>query len=65
MPSSIPGIKLYCTVIFNFPHSRYDRKRLSNDLAVLRLNQRVNLNNPYVNTACLPTCRDQFSFQFR
>jgi len=45
-------------------HPRYDPKRLSNDLAVLRLGQRVNLNHRYVNTACLPSCRDQFSFQF-
>jgi len=45
-------------------HPRFDRKRLSNDLAVLRLSQRVNLNHRYVNTACLPSCRDQFSYQF-
>merc|ERR1712165_441912 len=41
-------------------HPSFDRKRLSNDLAVLRLSQRVNLNHRYVNTACLPACRDQF-----
>jgi len=46
-------------------HPRFDRKRLSNDLAVLRLSQRVNLNHRYVNTACLPACSNQFSHQFR
>ena len=46
-------------------HPGFDRKRLSNDLAVLRLSQRVNLNHRYVNTACLPSCSDQFSYQFR
>merc|ERR1712203_1075277 len=45
-------------------HPRFDPKRLSNDIAILRLTQRINLNNPYVNTACLPSCRDQFGYQF-
>jgi len=45
-------------------HPRFDRKRLSNDLAVLRLSQSINLNHRYVNTACLPACSDQFSYQF-
>jgi len=51
-------------VVSAVTHPRFDPKRLSNDLAVLRLNQRVNLNHRYVNTACLPSCSDQFSYQF-
>jgi len=45
-------------------HPRFDPKRLSNDIAILRLTQRINLNNPYVNTACLPSCDNQFDYQF-
>jgi len=45
-------------------HPQFDPKRLSNDIAILRLTQRINLNNPYVNTACLPSCDNQFDYQF-
>jgi len=45
-------------------HPLFDPKRLSNDIAVLRLNRRINLNHPYVNTACLPSCENQFDHQF-
>merc|ERR1712061_596070 len=45
-------------------HPQYDSRRLSNDIAILRLNRRVNLNHRYVNTACLPSCGDQFSYTF-
>jgi len=45
-------------------HPQFDPKRLSNDIAILRLSQRINLNNPYVNTACLPSCDNQFDYQF-
>merc|ERR1712013_812700 len=30
--------------------------RLSNDLAILYVDRDINLNHPYVNTACLPSC---------
>ena len=46
-------------------HPQFDRKRLSNDIAILRLDQRVNLNHRYVNAACMPACDQQFSFTFR
>merc|ERR1711971_699809 len=45
-------------------HPQFDPKRLSNDIAILRVNQRINLNHPYVNTACLPSCENQFDHQF-
>jgi len=45
-------------------HPQFDRKRLSNDIAVLRLDRRVNLSHRYVNAACLPACDDQFSYTF-
>ena len=46
-------------------HPQFDPRRLSNDIAILRLSRRVNLNHRYVNAACLPSCDDQFSFTFR
>merc|ERR1712014_29016 len=36
----------------------------NNDIAILRVNRRINLNHPYVNTACLPSCDNQFDYQF-
>merc|ERR1712156_996336 len=45
-------------------HPQFDPKRLSNDIAILRVNRRINLNHPYVNTACLPSCDNQFDYQF-
>jgi len=45
-------------------HPQFDRKRLSNDIAVLRLDRRINLSHEYVNAACLPACDDQFSYTF-
>ena len=46
-------------------HPAYDPQRLTNDIAVLRLSQRINLGHRYVSAACLPACEDQFSFTFR
>jgi len=43
---------------------RYNSRRLSNDVALLTLRSFVDLSSPYVNTACLPSCRDQFDFTF-
>jgi len=45
-------------------HPKFNRKRLSNDIAILFTVQEIDLSHPYVNTACLPSCEDQFSFQF-
>jgi len=45
-------------------HPQFDPKRLRNDIAILRVNQRINLNHPYVNAACLPSCDNQFDYQF-
>merc|ERR1712013_315123 len=42
----------------------YDAGRLSNDIALLYTDRDINLNKANVNTACLPSCRDQFSHQF-
>ena len=41
-------------------HPQYDSRRLSNDIAILRLNRRVNLQHAYVGAACLPACEEQF-----
>merc|ERR1712228_656134 len=38
--------------------------RLSNDLAILYVDRDINLNHPYVNTACLPSCDNQFDYHF-
>merc|ERR1711944_398180 len=46
------------------PTSSRMSKRMSNDVAILYTDRDINLNNPNVNTACLPSCRDQFSHQF-
>ena len=46
-------------------HPSFDPRRLTHDIAVLRLSQRVNLAHPYASAACLPACEDQFSFTFR
>jgi len=45
-------------------HPGFDPRRLTNDIAVLRLSQRINLGHSYVSAACLPACEDQFSFTF-
>jgi len=45
-------------------HPQYDSRRLSNDIAILRLNRRVNLQHAYVGAACLPACEEQFSYTF-
>merc|ERR1711879_311707 len=45
-------------------HPGFDPRRLTNDIAVLRLSQRINLSHRYVSVACLPACKDQFSYTF-
>merc|ERR1712233_146540 len=52
------------TIVRLFKHPQFNAGRLSNDVAILYTDRDINLNNPNVNTACLPSCRDQFSHQF-
>jgi len=44
-------------------HPEMSTKRLSNDLAILYTVEPIVLNTQ-VNTACLPSCHDQFSYRF-
>jgi len=52
------------TIVRLLKHPQFNSGRLSNDIAILYTDRNINLNNPNVNTACLPSCRDQFGFQF-
>ena len=45
-------------------HPDFGTKLLTNNLAILYVDRNINLNHPYVNTACLPSCDDQFDFEF-
>jgi len=45
-------------------HPQFDAKSLKNDIALITLSRNINLNHPYVNTACLPSCDHQFNHQF-
>merc|ERR1712059_32322 len=45
-------------------HPEFNKGRLNNDIALLILDRQVDLNHPYINTACLPSCRDQFDYEF-
>jgi len=53
------------TVTRLLKHPQFNAGRLINDIAILYTDRNINLNNPNVNTACLPSCRDQFSHQFQ
>merc|ERR1712013_647158 len=52
------------TVTRILKHPQMSNTRLSNDLAILYVDRDINLNHPYVNTARLPSCADQFDHQF-
>ena len=52
------------TVTRILKHPQMSNTRLSNDLAILYVDSDINLNHNYVNTACLPASKEQFSFQF-
>eukprot|EP00091_Calanus_sinicus_P017693 TRINITY_DN382_c0_g1_i11.p1 TRINITY_DN382_c0_g1~~TRINITY_DN382_c0_g1_i11.p1 ORF type:complete len:497 (-),score=165.67 TRINITY_DN382_c0_g1_i11:62-1552(-) len=52
------------TVTRILKHPAFNAARLSNDIALLFVDRNINLNHPYVNTACLPSCNEQFDFQF-
>jgi hypothetical protein len=44
-------------------HPEFNTRRLSNDIAILYTQKPIQLSNN-VNTACLPSCRDQFNHTF-
>jgi len=52
------------TVTRILKHPQMSLTRLSNDIALLYVDRDINLNHPYVNTACLPSCDNQFDYQF-
>jgi len=52
------------TVTRILKHPQMSNTRLSNDLAILYVDRDINLDHPYVNTACLPSCDNQFDYQF-
>jgi len=52
------------TVTHFVKHPDYNPRRLSNNLAILYTDREIDLNHPGVNTACLPTCNNQFDHQF-
>jgi len=52
------------TVTRILKHPQMSNTRLSNDIAILYVDRDINLDHPYVNTACLPSCDNQFDYQF-
>jgi len=52
------------TVTRILKHPSFSAGRLSNDIAMLYVDRDINLGSPYVNTACLPSCDNQFDYQF-
>merc|ERR1712209_206993 len=52
------------TVVRILKHPQFNKGRLSNDIALLYTDRDIDLNNPYVNTACLPSCDNQFDYIF-
>jgi len=52
------------TVTRILKHPQMSNTRLSNDIALLYVDKDINLNHPYVNTACLPASKEQFSYTF-
>jgi len=53
------------TVLRILKHPQFNAGRLDNDIAILYVDRDIDINSsPYVNTACLPSCDNQFDFQF-
>jgi len=52
------------TVVRILKHPGMSTTRLSDNIALLTVDRDINLNNPYVNTACLPSCDNQFDYIF-
>lgn len=46
-------------------HPGYSRTRYNNNIAALRLDKRLNLNDVGINAACIPTCPDMFDYKFQ
>ena len=52
------------TVVKITKHPQFSSKRLNNNIALLTVNQDIDLSQSNVNTACLPSCDNQFDFRF-
>jgi len=52
------------TIVRILKHPQFSAGRLSNDIALLYTDRDIDLSNPYVNTACLPSCDNQFDYIF-
>jgi len=52
------------TVMRILKHPQFSAGRLDNDIAILYTDRDINLNNNHINTACLPSCDNQFDYQF-
>jgi len=52
------------TVTRLLKHPQFNPGRLDNDIAILYVERDIDLSSPYVNTACLPSCDNQFDYQF-
>jgi len=53
------------TVTRILKHPQFNAGRLDNDIALLYTDRNIEINSsPYVNTACLPSCDNQFDFLF-
>jgi len=52
------------TVVRILKHPAMSLTRLSDDIALLTVDRDISLNNLYVNTACLPSCDNQFDHIF-
>jgi len=52
------------TVVRILKHPGMSTTRLSDNLAILYVDRDININHPYVNTACMPSCDNQFDYLF-
>jgi len=52
------------TVVRITKHPQFSAKRLNNNIAMLTVNQDIDLSQSNINTACLPSCDNQFDFRF-
>ena len=52
------------TIVRILKHPQFSAGRISNDIALLYTDRDIDLSNPYVNTACLPSCDNQFDYVF-
>merc|ERR1712211_209246 len=52
------------TVVRILKHPGMSTTILSDNIAILYTDRDININHPYVNTACLPSCDNQFDYIF-